>query len=71
LAPDGKPLGHNPLQLDKIMTSEECARLIAGRRGRRKRQIVMSNRSRFGQWLKLIAPGQVDKIAKRAIEKGK
>jgi hypothetical protein len=43
----------------------------AGRGRRRKRQIVMSNRSRFGQWLKLIAPGAVDRIAKRAIAKGK
>jgi len=31
----------------------------------------MSNRARFGQWLKLIAPGIVDNIAKKAIEKGK
>lgn len=71
LGADGKPLGHNPLQVDKIMTSEECAsRIIAGA-GKRQRQIVMSTRSHVGQWLKLIAPGQVDKIAKKAIEKGK
>jgi hypothetical protein len=31
----------------------------------------MSSRSRFGQWLKLISPETVDRIAKRAIEKGK
>ena len=31
----------------------------------------MSTRSRVGQWLKLIAPGQVDKIAKNAIKKGR
>ncbi|WP_374688339.1 SDR family oxidoreductase [Promineifilum sp.] len=71
LGADGKPLGHNPLQVDKIMTSEECARLILDGAAQRRRQVVMSNRSRFGQWLKLIAPGQVDKIAKKAIEKGK
>lgn len=71
LGADGKPLGHNPLQVDKIMTSEECARLILDGVAQRRRQVVMSNRSRFGQWLKLIAPGQVDKIAKKAIQKGK
>lgn len=71
LGADGKPLGHNPLQVDKIMTSEECARLIVKGVAQRKRQIVMSNRSRFGQWLKLIAPGKVDQIAKKAIEKGR
>ena len=56
LGPDGKPLGHNPLQLDKIMTSEACARLTLEGAAARKRLVVMSNRSRFGQWLKLIAP---------------
>ena len=71
LGADGKPLGHNPLQVDKIMTSDECARLILAGAAARKRQIVMSNRARFGQWLKLIAPGRVDRIAKKAIEKGR
>lgn len=71
LGADGKPLGHNPLQVDKIMTSEECARRIVEGAAARKRQIVMSNRSRYGQWLKLIAPGRVDRIAKKAIEKGR
>jgi short-subunit dehydrogenase len=71
LGADGRPLGHNPLQVDKIMTSEECARLTLEGAARRRRQVIMSNRSRFGQWLKLIAPGQVDRIAKKAIEKGR
>ena len=71
LGADGRPLGHNPLQVDKIMTSEECARLTLAGAAARKRQVVMSNRSRFGQWLKLIAPGAVDRIAKKAIAKGK
>jgi len=71
LGADGKPLGHNPLQVDKIMTSETCARLIIEGAAARKRQVIMSNRSRFGQWLKLIAPGRVDRIARRAIEKGR
>lgn len=71
LGADGKPLGHNPLQVDKIMTSAECARLTLAGAAARKRQVIMSNRSRFGQWLKLIAPGRVDRIAKKAIEKGK
>ncbi len=71
LGADGKPLGHNPLQVDKLMTSETCARLILEGAAARKRQIVMSNRSRFGQWLKLIAPGRVDEMAKKAIEKGR
>jgi short-subunit dehydrogenase len=71
LGADGRPLGHNPLQVDKIMTSDECARLILEGVAGRKRQVIMSNRARFGQWLKLIAPGRVDQIAKRAIKKGR
>ena len=71
LGADGQPLGHNPLHVDKIMTSDECARLILEGAAARKRQVIMSTRSRFGQWLKLIAPGRVDRIAKRAIEKGR
>lgn len=71
LGADGKPLGHNPLQVDKIMTSEECARLILDGAAARKRQILMTTRSRLGQWLKLIAPGRVDRIAKKAIQKGR
>ncbi|MBP6015658.1 MAG: SDR family oxidoreductase [Candidatus Promineofilum sp.] len=70
LGADGQPLGHNPLKVDKIMTSDACARLILDGAAARKRQVIMSTRSRFGQWLKLIAPGQVDEIAKRAIKKG-
>ena len=71
LGADGKPLGHNPLQVDKIMTSDVCARLIVDGAADRKRQVIMSNRSRFGQWLKLIAPRKVDEMAKRAIKKGR
>lgn len=71
LGADGKPLGHNPLQVDKIMTSEECARLILQGTAARKREIIMSGRARIGQWLKLIAPGMVDDIAKKAIDKGR
>jgi short-subunit dehydrogenase len=71
LGADGKPLGHNPLQVDKVMNSIECARLILAGAAARKRQVIMSNRSRLGQWLKLVAPGRVDRIAKRAIEKGR
>lgn len=71
LGADGKPLGHNPLQVDKLMTSDVAARLIIDGAADRKRQVIMSNRSRFGQWLKLIAPRKVDEMAKGAIAKGR
>ena len=71
LGADGKPLGTNPLRLDKVMTSEECARLILQAAAARKRQVIMTNRSRLGRWLKLIAPGMVDRITRKAIISGK
>ena len=69
--PDGKPLGHNPLQADKVMSPEDCARLTLRAIAARRREEVMSLRGKFGQWLKLIAPGLVDRIANQAIEQGK
>lgn len=69
--PDGKPLGRNPLQVDKVMTTEECARIALNAITARKREEVMTLRGKLGQWLKLIAPGLVDRIAAKAIEQGK
>ena len=68
--PDGKPLGRNPLQVDKVMTTEECARIALKAITARKREEVMTLRGKLGQWLKLIAPGLVDSIAAKAIEQG-
>ena len=69
--PDGKPLGRNPLHVDKVMTTEECARIALKAITARKREEVMTLRGKLGQWLKLIAPGLVDRIAAKAIEQGK
>lgn len=68
---DGKPLGINPLQKNKIMTANECARLSIKAIAERRREEVMTLRGKLGQWIKLIAPGLVDKIAAKAIEEGK
>jgi hypothetical protein len=35
---------------------------------KRKREEVMTLRGKLGQWLKLIAPGLVDRIASQAIK---
>jgi hypothetical protein len=34
---------------------------------RRQRLLITSPRGHFGRWLKLIAPGAIDRIAARAI----
>ncbi len=71
--PDGRPLGkgNSPVREAEVMTAEQCARLIMKAMAGRQRELVMSPRARFGQWLKLIAPGIVDDIARRAIEEGR
>ena len=38
---------------------------------RRKREEVMTLRGKLSLWMKLIAPGAVDRVARRAIEEGK
>jgi short-subunit dehydrogenase len=68
---DGTPLGKSPVQETKVMTAETCARLIVPAIAQRKRELVMTFRGKAGQWLKLIAPRIVDRIARQAIERGK
>lgn len=69
--PDGQPLGKSPVQENEVMSAEECARIIINAAARRKREEVMSLRGRIGQWIKLIAPGVIDRIALRAIQRGR
>ena len=71
LAPDGRPLGESPMQESKIMTTEECARLIARAMEGRQRLLVMSLRGRVGRSVRLIAPGLIDRIAARAVREGR
>lgn len=70
--PDGKPLGaDHPVDYSTAMTTEQCARIIVRAMEKRKREVVMTLRGKVGQWLKLILPGLVDNIARRAIEEGR
>jgi len=71
MGPDGKPLGTSPVKEGKVMTVEECVRLMMPVIGKRKRQLIMTFRGKAGLWLKLITPGLVDKIALKAIRIGK
>jgi short-subunit dehydrogenase len=69
--PDGKPLHTSPVREGQVMTVERCAQLIIWAMSKRKREMVMTLRGKVGQWLKLIAPGLVDRIASRAIKTGR
>jgi short-subunit dehydrogenase len=68
---DGKPLGESPVREAEVMPVETCTRLIVGAAAQRRRELVMTSRGKVGQWLKLIAPGLVDRIARKAIEEGR
>ena len=70
-AKDGEPLGISPVREDEVMTVETCARLIVQAAAQRKRELVMTLRGKLGMWLKLISPGLVDRMARKAIEKGR
>ncbi|HGY55246.1 MAG TPA: SDR family oxidoreductase [Caldithrix abyssi] len=66
----GNPLEKSPLPEEEMMPVEKCANIIVEAMENRKREVVMTTRGKIGVWLKLIAPALVDKIARRAIEKG-
>jgi len=69
--PDGKPIEVSPVREGEVMSVEECARITLAAIESRKREVVMTARGRMGMFLKLVAPGLVDGIARRAIEKGR
>lgn len=68
---DGTPLRDTPMKEGKIMSSERCAELIVQAAQARERLRITSARGRLGRFLRLIAPGLVDRIAARAIESGR
>lgn len=68
--PDGKPIMVSPVREGEVMTVEDCARRIVRGIERREREVVMTARGKMALWLKLLAPGLVDRIARRAIEQG-
>jgi short-subunit dehydrogenase len=69
--PDGEPLRASPVRESQVMTPEECARQIVDAAAARRRELIMTMRGKVGAWIKLIAPGVVDRIARRAIEQGR
>ncbi|MDJ0836763.1 MAG: SDR family oxidoreductase [Acidobacteriota bacterium] len=55
---------------NKTMPVATCCRIIIDRAARRKREEIMTWRGKLGRWLKLVAPGAIDKIARKVIEEG-
>ncbi|RPI02297.1 MAG: SDR family oxidoreductase [Ignavibacteriae bacterium] len=71
LGEDGKSVGRSTVKESEVMPVDQCARIILRAATQRKREVVMTLRGKIGMWLKLIAPGFVDRIARRAIHSGR
>ncbi len=69
LGADGLPLGDRAFMRSGVMSTAECCRLIIETAAARRREIVMTMAARIGQWVKLIAPDFVDRMALAAIQK--
>jgi short-subunit dehydrogenase len=68
----GRVIGEgHAVDYTRAMTPERCAAIILRAAGGRRREVVMTPRAKFGRWLKLIAPGLVDRMALRAITLGR
>jgi len=71
LGADGRPLGTSPIVERAIMSAERCAELTLSAIARRERLAILSWRGRVGRYLRLFAPGFIDGVARRAIERGR
>lgn len=66
-AANGEAAKVDPVDPAKVMSVEECVAIILPAIESRRREVVMTGRARIAQWLKLIAPGLVDRMAVKAV----
>lgn len=64
----GEPLGKSGLHENDAMSVEECARLIIEGMDRRTRDVVMTAKGKLGRFIRLVAPGVVDRMALRVLK---
>ncbi len=64
----GRPAGTSGLKEDDAMSVEECARLILQGMQRREREVVMTASGKLGRFMKLLAPGLIEKLALAALK---
>ena len=68
---DGKPLGGSPMQESRIMTADRCSAMILGAMRRRRRLAILSWRGRIGRIIRIFAPSLIDRVAERAVRRGR
>lgn len=64
----GQPAGVSGLKEDRAMPVSECARRIIAGMEARKREVVMTSQGQLGRFIKLLAPGLVEKMALAALK---
>jgi NAD(P)-dependent dehydrogenase (short-subunit alcohol dehydrogenase family) len=64
----GQETGSSGLREDGAMAVQECARLIVDGMEKRRREVVMTARGKLGRFIKLLAPGLVEKMALAALK---
>ena len=64
----GRQPGTSALKEEQAMPVDECARRIVDGMNRRQREVVMSFKGKAGRYLKLVAPGVVDRLALAALK---
>ncbi len=64
----GVAAGSSGLKEDDAMSVETCAGLIIDGMQRRQREVVMTGKGKLGRFLKLIAPGMIEKMALAALK---
>lgn len=67
----GESVGESHVQEDKVMSAATCCEIMIKAMRKRKRIEVMTVKGKLGRFLKLIAPGLIDKIALKTIQAGK
>ena len=67
LKADGTPRGEIVHHEIGAMPVEVCARQIIRATASRKREVVMTLQGKFGLWMRLIAPGVVDRIVRKSM----
>lgn len=67
LGPDGVPLGAMPVKVSRGLSASACAKMLLTGGAARKRDIFPGLRAKLAMWLRLVAPGLVDRMTARAI----
>lgn len=64
----GGELGKSSLHEEGAMPVDECAQRIIDAMQARKRDVVMTAKGKLGRWLKLLAPGLIERMALKAVK---